>query len=61
MIATELGLAFEREDKHWRCKQHPELLMYPEGQFGIAGQSERYTNAASALSARPRPDNNPAT
>ena len=61
MIATELGLTFVRDHKHWRCREHPELLMYPDGQFGIAGQTQRYKNAASALAARPRPDNDPST
>jgi hypothetical protein len=61
MIATELGLTFEREDDHWRCREHPELLMFPDGHFGIAGQPVRYVNAASALAARPRPDNDRAT
>jgi hypothetical protein len=61
MIATELGLTFEREDKHWRCREHPELLMFSDGHFGIAGQPERYTNLARALAARPRPDRDPST
>ena len=61
MIATELGLTFVRDYRHWRCKEHPELLMFRDGQFGIAGQPERYTHAASALGARLRPDNDRAT
>ena len=61
MISTELGLTFERDGDHWRCKEHLELLMYSDGHFGIAGQSGRYKNAASALAARPRPDHDPST
>ena len=40
MICTELGLTFEREDSHWRCKEHPELLMFPDGRYGIAGPAD---------------------
>jgi hypothetical protein len=61
MIATELSLNFVREDNHWRCKEHPELLMFPDGRDGIAGQPERYNAAASALAARPRADHDPST
>jgi hypothetical protein len=61
MICTELGLTFEREDKHWRCNEHPELLMFPDGHFGIEGQPGRYPDAATALAARPRPDHDPSS
>jgi hypothetical protein len=29
MISTELGLTLERYGDHWRCKEHPRLLMDP--------------------------------
>jgi hypothetical protein len=61
MISTELGLTFERDGDHWRCKEHPELLMYTDGQYGIDDQPERYNTAANALAARLRSDNDWAT
>ena len=61
MISTELGLTFERDGDHWRGKEHPELLMFPDGRFGIAGKPERYTHAAQALATRPRPDTEPSS
>jgi hypothetical protein len=59
MIATEEGLTFKREHGHRRCQEHPELLMYSDGCFGIEGRPDRHTTAVSALATSAPPDADP--
>jgi hypothetical protein len=59
MITTEEGLTFKSERGHRRCQEHPELLMYSDGYFGIEGRTERHTSAANALATQAPPDGDP--
>jgi len=38
MTLTEDGLHFRREGDHWRCVEHPDLVMLRGGGYEVDGQ-----------------------
>jgi hypothetical protein len=35
MIRTEYGLHFAKDGDHWRCMEHPDLLMLRGGRYRV--------------------------
>jgi hypothetical protein len=52
VILTEFGLHFTREGDHWRCVEHPALVMLPGDRYEVEGR-EFDTLAEAAQTLRP--------